>query len=75
MELDITAMPPEMVIFFKHELTFKAIIVCFPLYFQVHPREICLNDFLKVISHNHKTISREDIEKFEAFTAHMGQAG
>lgn len=79
MELDITEMPPQMVIYFS--LVFFGWIIpdvealSFSSHFQVQPRAICLNDFLKVIGHNHKTISQEDIGKFEEFTAHMGQTG
>ncbi|XP_028391966.1 protein SUPPRESSOR OF K(+) TRANSPORT GROWTH DEFECT 1-like [Dendronephthya gigantea] len=41
----------------------------------VQPRAICLKDFLKVISNNHRTVTQKDLEKFEEFTAHMGQTG
>jgi hypothetical protein len=42
---------------------------------QVVAREVILADFLKALQNTHKTISSEDLAKFESFTVKHGQFG
>ena len=44
-------------------------------YTQVQPRQVTLEDFLKSLSRNSGTVTREDLEKFTNFTQNYGQIG
>ena len=42
---------------------------------QVTPRDVSKADFVYSLSINGKTVSRDDLEQFTAFTRHFGQSG
>lgn len=42
---------------------------------KVRPREVTLNDFLSALKTHRKTVTQEEIQKFENFTRSMGEQG
>ena len=42
---------------------------------QISLRPVCLQDFIKALARSHKTVSEDDLFKYEQFTIKYGQAG
>jgi len=42
---------------------------------KIQPRPVTLEDFLNVLTRNTRTVTEEDLERFEQFTANLGQKG
>lgn len=47
----------------------------FTFIFQVVARNVTLADFLTAMQNTHRTISNNDLAKFESFTIKYGQCG
>ncbi|XP_022341531.2 uncharacterized protein LOC111135601 [Crassostrea virginica] len=56
------------------EADIKASIVEIPAQ-KVRPREVTLSDFLSALKTHRKTVTQEEIQKFENFTKSMGEQG
>ncbi|XP_062588737.1 uncharacterized protein LOC134250400 isoform X2 [Saccostrea cucullata] len=56
------------------EADVKATIVEIPAH-KVRPREVTLNDFLSALKTHRKTVTQDEIQKFENFTKSMGEQG
>ncbi|XP_061190417.1 uncharacterized protein LOC133198325 [Saccostrea echinata] len=52
----------------------KATIVDIPAH-KVRPREVTLNDFMAALKTHRKTVTQDEIQKFENFTKSMGEQG
>ena len=42
---------------------------------QVQPRDVHIEDFLQAFQCNHRTVSNEQLAKYEWFTSQYGQVG